>query len=140
MLIGVNEDFLLDQKKANVVLDIENLAESYKDEFGTPKYAGLPHLRVVIGKRVVKEMYIFVALLIFVTSLLIYLFFRSMRVVFICNTVVTVAVIWSMGLIALMGFNLTIIMALIPPLMIVIGIPNCIFLMTKYHQLSLIHI
>ncbi len=134
MLIGVNEDFLLDQKKANVVLDIENLAESYKDEFGTPKYAGLPHLRVVIGKRVVKEMYIFVALLIFVTSLLIYLFFRSMRVVFICNTVVTVAVIWSMGLIALMGFNLTIIMALIPPLMIVIGIPNCIFLMTKYHQ------
>lgn len=134
MMIGVNEEFLLDQKKANVVLNIEELAESYALYFGKPKYAGLPHLRVVIGKRVVKEMYIFVALLILVTSLLIYLFFRSLRVVFICNAVVAVAVIWSMGIIAFFGFHLTIIMALIPPLMIVIGIPNCIFLMTKFHQ------
>lgn len=134
MMIGIDEAFLLDQKKANVVLDIEELANSYSEYFGVPKFAGLPHLRVVIGKRVVKEMYIFVALLIFVTSILLYVFFRSVRVVAICLTVVSVAVIWSMGTIATLGFHLTIIMALIPPLMIVIGIPNCIFLMTKFHQ------
>ena len=134
MMIGIDEEFLLDQKKANVVLNIEKLADNYTENFGAPKFAGLPHLRVVIGKRVVKEMYIFVALLILVTSILLYIFFRSMRVVMICLTVVTVAVIWSMGTIATLGFHLTIIMALIPPLMIVIGIPNCIFLMTKFHQ------
>lgn len=134
MMVGIDETFLLDQSKANLVLEIEALADGYSKEFGEPKFAGLPHLRVVIGKRVVKEMYIFVALLILVTSLLLLLFFRSKKVVFICLTVVTVAVIWSMGVIAVLGFHLTIIMALIPPLMIVIGIPNCIFLMTKFHQ------
>ena len=134
MMVEVDGRFLLDQQKANVVLDIENLAASYEEELGPAKFAGLPHLRVIIGKRVVKEMYVFVGLLILVTSLLLYLFFRSLRVVFICNLVVVVAVIWSIGSIGALSFDLTIIMALIPPLMIVIGIPNCVFLITKYHQ------
>lgn len=139
MMIGVDESFISDKKKANVVLEIEAIAESYAKYFGKPKYAGLPHLRVVIGKQIMKEMYIFIGLLILVTSLLIYLFFRSLRVVFICNVVVAIAVIWSMGMIGALNFNITIIMALNPPLMIVIGIPNCIFLITKFHQEFLEH-
>ncbi|MFA7274310.1 MAG: MMPL family transporter [Crocinitomicaceae bacterium] len=134
MMIGIDEKYLADQKRANVVLDIEKVAASYEKYFGKIRYAGLPHLRVIIGKKVINEMYIFIGLSIFVTSLLLWLFFRSLRVVFICNIVVFVAVIWSMGSIGLMGFNISILMALIPPLMIVIGIPNCIFLMTKFHQ------
>ena len=139
MMIGIDESFITDQKKANVILNIEKVADGYIQYFGQPKYAGMPHLRVVIGKQVLKEMYIFIALLILATSLLIFIFFRSLRVVFICNLVVAVAVIWSIGTIGVLGYNITIIMALIPPLMIVIGIPNCIFLMTKYHQEVLEH-
>jgi uncharacterized protein len=134
MMIDIDERFLADQKKANVVVEIEKVAASYEKHFGKIRYAGLPHLRVIIGKKVINEMYIFIGLSIFVTSLLLWLFFRSMRVVIICNVVVFIAVIWSMGSIGLMGFNISILMALIPPLMIVIGIPNCIFLMTKFHQ------
>jgi predicted RND superfamily exporter protein len=134
MMIGIDESFVSDQKKANVILDLEAIANSYEAYFGVPKFAGMPHLRVVIGKRVMKEMFIFIGLLILITSLLMYFFFRSLRVVLICNLVVAIAVIWSMGSIAVLNFNITIIMALIPPLMIVIGIPNCIFLFTKYHQ------
>lgn len=134
MMIGIDEKFLSNQKKQGVVLDIEKLATSYEAEFGKVHFAGLPHIRVVVGKRIIQEMYIFIGLAIFVTSLLLYMFFRSLRVVAICNTVVFVAVIWSMGTIGLFGFRISIMMALIPPLMIVIGIPNCIFLMTKYHQ------
>ncbi len=139
MLVSMDEHVLADQKKANVVVDIEKFTSQYEKYFGKIRFAGLPHLRVIIGKRVINEMYIFIALAIFVTSLLLYLFFRSFRVVLICNAVVFVAVIWSMGSIGLMGFNLSIMMALIPPLMIVIGIPNCIFLMTKYHQEIKLH-
>lgn len=134
MMIGIDERFLADQKKANVVVEIEEVAASFEKHLGKIRYAGLPHLRVIIGKKVINEMYIFIGLSIFVTSLLLWLFFRSIRVVMICNIVVFVAVIWSMGSIGLMGFNISILMALIPPLMIVIGIPNCIFLMTKFHQ------
>jgi len=134
MMINIDENFIVDREKANVVFDIEDLARSYDAYFGDPRFAGMPHLRVVIGNRVLKEMYIFIGLLILMTSALMYFFLRSMRVVLICNLVVAVAVIWSMGSIGAFNFKMTIIMALIPPLMIVIGVPNCIFLLTKYHQ------
>lgn len=134
MMINVEESFLSDQKKANVVLEIEEYARSFEKDFGQMHFAGLPHLRVVIGKRVMSEMFIFIGLSILITSILIFLFFRSLRVVLICNIVVIVAVIWSMGTIGIFGFHISILTALIPPLMIVIGIPNCIFLMTKFHQ------
>jgi predicted RND superfamily exporter protein len=134
MIVSIDESYLQNSKKATVVLDIEKLASTYENQFGHVHFAGLPHLRVVIGKRVINEMYIFIAAAILATSILLYLFFRSFRVVMICNIVVFTAVIWSMGSIALFGFNISIMMALIPPLMIVIGIPNCIFLMNKYHQ------
>jgi predicted RND superfamily exporter protein len=79
-------------------------------------------------------MYIFLALSVIASSLLLYLFFRSIRVVIQCNIVVFVSVIWALGSIALFGFKLSIMMALIPPLLIVIGVPNCVFLITRYHQ------
>ncbi|MGM0478366.1 MAG: efflux RND transporter permease subunit [Bacteroidota bacterium] len=134
MMIGIDESYLSDQKKSGVVLDAEKIALDYEDTFGEMHFAGLPHIRVVMSKRVVSEMYIFIGLAIAVTSLLLYLFFRSFRVVAFCNLVVFTAVIWSLGSIGLMGFRLSIMMALIPPLMIVIGIPNCIFLLTKFHR------
>ncbi len=134
MMINVQEEFLSDQKKANVILEIEELAKQYEKDFGKIHFAGLPHIRVVISKRIIAEMYLFIGLAIFVTSLLTYLIFRSSRVVFICNIVISVGVIWSLGSIALFGFHLSVLMALIPPLMIVIGMPNCVFLMTKFHQ------
>jgi predicted RND superfamily exporter protein len=139
MMINVDESFIVDRQKADIVLDVENLASTYSTYFGEPRFAGMPHLRVVIGKRVLKEMYIFIGLLLAMTSALMYFFFRSLRVVVICNLVVAVAVIWSMGSIGLFNFKITIIMALIPPLMIVIGVPNCIFLLTKYHQEVKLH-
>jgi len=134
MMINVQEEFLSDQKKANVILEIEKLAESYQNDFGKVHFAGLPHIRVVISKRIITEMYLFIGMAIFVTSLLTYIIFRSTRVVMICNIVIAVAVVWSLGSIALFGFHISILMALIPPLMIVIGMPNCVFLMTKFHQ------
>ena len=60
-----------------VVLDVEAVADACKPYFGQPHYAGMPHLRVVVGKQVMKEMYIFVGLLILITSILIYLFFSQ---------------------------------------------------------------
>jgi predicted RND superfamily exporter protein len=134
MLISVSEDFLSDPKKAGVVIEIESIAEEYESYFGKIHFAGLPHIRVVIAKRIMNEMYIFIGLAILVTSILIFIFFRSLRIVLICNTVVFISVIWSMGSIGMFDFQLSILMALIPPLMIVIGIPNCIFLITKFHR------
>lgn len=134
MMIAIAPEVFRDLKRSEVVLELEELAMSYSNDLGTPRFAGMPHMRVIVGKRVIEEMYIFIALLFLVTSALIYIFFRSIQVVLICNLIVAVAVIWSMGIIATLGYEMTIVMALIPPLMIVIAVPNCIFLLTKFHQ------
>jgi len=139
MMINVQEEFLTDQKKANVILEVEELVLSYCEYFGQMHLSGLPHIRIVISKRLIAEMYLFIALAVIVTSLLTYLIFRSFRVVFICNIVIAIGVVWSLGSIALFGFHLSVLMALIPPLMIVIGMPNCVFLMTKFHQEVKLH-
>ena len=134
MLIGIDESYLSNKDSCNLVLEIENLAKSYEKDLGEIHFSGLPYIRVVLAKRVQKEMYLFIGLSILMTSILLYLFFRSFKVVAICLTVVSIAVIWAMGNIAFFGWKLSFLMALIPPLMIVIGVPNCIFLMTKFHQ------
>lgn len=139
MMIGVSEAFLANPKKSDVVVHVEEMAEELTPVFGKIHFAGLPHIRVIIAKRVMSEMYIFIGLAIAVTSLLLFIFFKSFRVVMFCNLVVFTAVIWSLGLIGMLGFKLSIMMALIPPLMIVIGIPNCIFLLTKFHREVSLH-
>ncbi len=139
MIVSIDENYLQDLKKGVVVIDIEKLAKEYEDEIGKIYFTGLPHIRIVVGKKVMGEMYIFIALAISVTSLLLLLFFRSIKVVLICNLVVAVAVIWSLGSIGLLGFKLSILMALIPPLMIVIGIPNCVFLLNMFHREVKVH-
>ena len=134
MMVVVDETFLSDKTKMNVVLDIEKLSQKYEGNFGKIHFAGLPHLRVQISKRILGEMIFFVGLSLLVTSCLLFLFFRSFRVVLICLIVVCIAVIWSLGSVAFLEFRLSSLMALLPALMIVIGVPNCIFLMTKFHQ------
>lgn len=134
MMITIDERYLNDIVKSKVVFQIRDLVNDFCGKMGEVHFAGLPYLRVILAKRIQSEMYIFIALSMLVSSLLMYFFFRSFRAVLICMTVVGVSVIQAMGSIALIGYNVTVMMALIPPLMIVIGIPNCIYLYNKYHQ------
>ena len=67
------------------------------------------------------------------TALLLLLFFRNVVVMAVCMLVVGTGVVWSLGSIVLFDYKLTALMGLIPPLMIVIGVPNCIYLLNKYH-------
>lgn len=101
--------------------------------------SGLPYIRTLVSQKVQRELGLFVGLAALVTAILLFFFFRSFRVVFYSILVVIVGVIWSLGTISLFGFQLTILMGLIPPLMIVIGIPNCVYLLNKYHQEFKLH-
>ena len=132
MMIQIQEEFLMDLKKGKVVNNIESEARALGLE--DLKFAGLPYIRIVVGKMVVNELYMFVGLSAFITSLLLFLFFRSFKIVFVSLTVVVIAVIWALGSVGLFDFRLSALMSLIPPLMIVIGVPNSIFLINKYHQ------
>lgn len=111
------------------------LVEKFKKETGVDlKVSGMPYIRTMNAMSLTKE----IGLLIFgalgITSFIFFLFFRSLRATLISVIVVVIGVIWSFGTLGLLHYQITVLTALIPPLIIVIGIPNCIFLITKYQQ------
>lgn len=97
------------------------------------RYSGLPYIRSILAKVVADEMLLFILYAALVTALIMYIFFRSFKAVMVAMVVVGVGAIWSLGLVSLLGFQLSILTGLVPPLMIVIGVANCIFLLNKYH-------
>ena len=98
------------------------------------KYSGMPYIREMMTDLIKKELKLFVALTLLVTIIILLLFFRSIKPVLISMTVVGLGVIWSLGMINTLGYEITILTSLIPPLIIVIGIPNCIYLINKFHS------
>lgn len=97
-------------------------------------YSGLPYIRTVISKKVSFEFVLFLGLSILVAAFILFLFFRSFYAVIIPIALVIVGVIWSLGILALFGYDITLLTGLIPPLIVIIGIPNSILLLNKYHS------
>ena len=98
------------------------------------RVSGMPYIRTMNAQNIIDEIGIFVGLALLVTSLIFFFFFRSFRATFITMLVVSIGVIWALGFIGLFRYEVTVLMALIPPLIIVIGVPNCIFLINKYQN------
>ena len=98
------------------------------------RISGMPYVRTINAQNIVEEMGVFVFGALFITALIFFFFFRSFRATFITLLVVIIGVIWAFGFIGLFGYEITVLTALIPPLIIVIGVPNAIFLINKYQQ------
>ena len=98
------------------------------------KVSGMPYIRTLNSQNIMDEIEIFILAALLVTSLIFFLFFRSFRATFISMTAVIIGVMWAFGILGLLKYEITVLTAIIPPLVIVIGIPNCIFLINKYQQ------
>lgn len=96
--------------------------------------SGMPYIRTLNAQNIVDEIGMFLLAAIAITSGIFFFFFRSWRATFISIVTVIVGVMWAFGVLGLLHYEITVLTALIPPLIIVIGIPNCIFLINKYQQ------
>ncbi len=134
LAITVSPQVVNDKKREAFMDDIEgeirNFAKTHSVDL---KLSGLPYTRTRIAMMVKNELFMFIGLAMFVTAFILYLFFRSFKVVFFSMLIVGVGVVWSLATIVLIGYQVTILTAMIPPLIIVIGIPNSVFLLNKYH-------
>jgi uncharacterized protein len=135
MMVFVNNDLFNSEKRGNAVEQIELLADRFTEETRIDTYlSGLPFVRTTMMAKVKKEILFFTMLALLVSAILLFIFFRSVRAVIACMLIIAIGVIVAMGTIALFNYPITMVMGLIPPLMIVIGVPNCVYLLTKYHQ------
>ncbi len=98
------------------------------------KVSGMPYIRTLNATSILSEISLFIGAALFITSLIFFFFFRSHRATLIAVLIVIVGVMWTFGFIGLFRYEITVLTGLIPSLVIVIGIPNCIFLTNKYQQ------
>ena len=98
------------------------------------RVSGMPYIRTLNSQNIIDEIGLFISAALLVTSFIFFFFFRSFRATFISMFVVLIGVMWTFGILGLLEYEITVLTALIPPLIIVIGIPNCIFLINKYQH------
>ena len=134
MGIRINKQ-VLNSKKRNVVVGAiveagERFAKKHGIEF---HYSGLPLIRTNLATKIADEMRWFLLGSILLSAVILLLFFRSMSAMLLSLGVVIIGVVWSLGTIHMLGYKITLLNALIPPLVVVIGIPNCIYFLNKFH-------
>ena len=123
------------ERKTFVLEELQPLIVNFEEKTGIDvKVSGMPYIRTLNAQNIIDEIGLFILAALAVTSLIFFFFFRSIRATIISMITVCIGVMWAFGVIGLLHYEITVLTALIPPLIIVIGIPNCIFLINKYQQ------
>jgi predicted RND superfamily exporter protein len=134
MAIRINKQTLASKDRTRVINAIIALGDSFGKKYNIEvHYSGLPHIRTQMANKVQHELKIFLLLSFGLTAVILLIFFRSILAVLTSMIVVAIGVIWSFGTLALLGYKITILTGVIPPLVVVIGIPNCVYFLNKYH-------
>lgn len=134
MLISVQKEVMNSAGRVELMNQIVEAGNAF-NKFTNIKlhYAGLPFIRTIMATKVRQEMQFFLYLSALVTGLIMFFFFRSIRAVVFSMIIIGIVVVWVMGTLALFGFKITLLSGLIPPVIVTIGITNCIYLLNKYH-------
>jgi predicted RND superfamily exporter protein len=135
LAITVNKDKMHTKDRERMVKSIQKIARNFERKQQVDlHYSGLPYIRVVNSIKIKRELYMFSALALAICIVVLFLFFRSFKAVFFPVIIVLIGVVWAMGMLSLLGFKITILSGMIPPLLIVIGIPNSIYMLNKFHH------
>ena len=140
MAITFNSTSLNSARRLEIVDEIKTLTNDFALKHKVEMhYSGMPFIRTQLMRKISHEMTLFLILAALITGLILYLFFRSGVIVFFSLIITAVGVLWSVGILQLFSYKITVLTGLIAPLIMVIGIPNCIFLINKYQSEYLIH-
>ncbi|MDH5598691.1 MAG: MMPL family transporter, partial [Cyclobacteriaceae bacterium] len=135
LLVGLDKNIINSQGRIELTKNIEKAGNEFEESTGIDiKFAGLPFVRSIIAGNVAAELKIFLILSILVTGFIMLLFFRSWDAVIFPMIIIGVVVVWVLGSTVLFGYKITMLTGLIPPLIVVIGIPNSVYLLNMYHR------
>lgn len=138
--ITLNPEILNSSERQKAVAELDDILQKYSEDAGVETHiSGHPYIRTEITNLIKRELLIFTLLAAFVCIVILYIFFRSPKVIFAALIVVALSLIWTFGYMVLLGYQVTILTSMIPPLLIVIGIPNIIYMFNKYHAEYKLH-
>lgn len=131
--ITLDKKKLNDKSRIDLVNDICAIVNGYKDKQQLEIHmSGLPYIRTVLTQKVESELKIFIILSLIIAISILFLFFRSFYTVISSMLIVAISVVWALGTIVLFDYKITILIGVIPSLLIIIAIENCIFLINKF--------
>jgi predicted RND superfamily exporter protein len=134
MTITLDKNKLNDQSRIVLVDKLVKEVEAYRAQNNIEiHYSGMPYIRTVTMQKVKHELFLFILMSIAVAAFIMFLFFRSLKVVISSLLVVGISIMWVMGTIVLFNFKITILTGVIPSLIVIIVIENCIYILNKYH-------
>lgn len=134
MMVSVSAEVMNSPARVGLVKDILEITEHFSEKHDLQMhYSGLPYIRVVNAENIKGEMYMFIILSLLITTFILYLFFRSFRIIGFCLLIVLICVSWTVGVMAMLSIKITLLTAMLPPLLIVICIPNLVFMINKFH-------
>jgi uncharacterized protein len=132
--VRINKDVLASKARSVVVGQVVEVAERFGKEHNIEMhYSGLPLIRTQLADRMKKEMKWFLIGSVLLSAIILLIFFRSVSTMLLSLAVVLTGVVWSVGTLHLFAYKISLLTVLIPPLIVVIGIPNCIYFLNKYH-------
>lgn len=132
--VRINKEILNSAGRSKVVADITAAANGFTKQTNIEVHlSGLPLIRTVVADRIQNEMRYFLFGSLLLSTLILLLFFRSISTTLLSLLVVVFGVVWALGVLQLCGYKITLLTALIPCLVVVIGVPNCIYFINKYH-------
>lgn len=139
--VYLNKNIVNTQQRKTFILDevVPAVVRFEKSTGIDLKVSGMPYIRTINAEDMKGEVGLFIGAAFLVTSLIFFFFFRSFRAMFISVGILVIGVMWSFGTLGLFGYTINILTSVIPPLLIVIGIANCIFLINKYQQEIKLH-
>ncbi len=134
-VVRINKEIINSKGRTKVINEIIENAEKYTAVTHIQTHlSGLPLIRTQVADRIAREMKWFIIGSLALSALILLLMFRSVSTMLLSLLVVVVGIVWSVGIMQLLGYKITLLTALIPPLVVVIGIPNCIYFLNKYHS------
>lgn len=134
MMVSVSAEVMNSPARVGLVKEVLEITESYSAKHNIQMhYSGMPYIRVINAENIKGEMYMFIFLSLLITTCILYLFFRSFRIIGFCLLIVLICVTWTVGAMSMLGIKITLLTAMLPPLLIVICIPNLVFMINKFH-------
>ncbi len=134
LAITLNKKRLNNKSRLELTDNIVNRANEYATLTGQElHFSGLPYIRSVMARKIQIELFLFIFLSIIVAAFILFLFFRSLKIVASSLVVVAISIIFTLGLIGIFGYKISILTGVIPSLIVVIAIENCIYIVNKYH-------
>ncbi len=133
MVITFDDDIMLTPARNPLIKNIQLLTKNFERRESVKVHlSGLPFIKTVVSALVAKEFMLFLGLSILISAVILFLFYCSIALVLFPILLVLIGVIWSVGLMATLGYEITLLTGIIAPLMVIIGVPNSILIINKY--------